>query len=544
MSMKNTRILMIVPVTKSSCLIPDAESGISYITSVLRTEGYNVKLIACYEGKEEEVNWLDNDYDVVGMTVYNSTAEYSKIICEIIKKRKNDVFIVAGGYTPTFYPEELLNYNEYLDAVVVGEGEKPFLELMNCVERGSCFSDVKSIGLRNDNGVIKLNERESLIDVKKLPFQSRDLLSIDSTGAYMSTSRGCTGQCTFCTSKSFWRVGKTVWRGFDVDRVINEIKTMYDVYGTKWFYFCDSSFEDPDVDGSRMMDIVRKIIDMKIDINFSVFMRPDVTKYLTDSYVKLLRTAGLVSVFLGIEAGNVDDLRLYGRNQSNIEMGIKAINMFKRADIHVNIGFININPYTTVERLVENNAYLYSIGEALPNNFFDKLKLYKGTSIYNTVKNDSLIFETGLPEFFAQYNYKLLDKRVEQIVEFHKEYLVTSDNYTMYKNLFFALQKVSETLSYFSLKYFRENDALMHKLVSEERKTFDCALATHNNMCFSWFTRLVNNASKGFSVEEAIDDSKYFLSKAAQEDIFCRLSQTKLSKNIFRSAIKKWMPNK
>ena len=64
-------------------------------------------------------------------------------------------FVVLGGPHATYRFHEILTHNPAVDAVVLGEGEETFVELVNCLAIGSTdISGVKGIAFRRDGRVI------------------------------------------------------------------------------------------------------------------------------------------------------------------------------------------------------------------------------------------------------------------------------------------------------------------------------------------------------------------------------------------------------
>ena len=72
-----------------------------------------------------------NEFDVVALGFVAGYFQHRKIlaICEAINKAKPRPFVVLGGHGPTPTPDFYLRTTE-ADAVVMGEGELPFLNLI------------------------------------------------------------------------------------------------------------------------------------------------------------------------------------------------------------------------------------------------------------------------------------------------------------------------------------------------------------------------------------------------------------------------------
>ena len=88
-------------------------------------------------------------------------------------KNKFNVPIFLGGVQTILQPEIIEEMSE-VDGVCVGEGELVFLNLVNKVESGNSFLDVKNFWFRNRDGRIIKNELESLVrNLDLFPFPDR-----------------------------------------------------------------------------------------------------------------------------------------------------------------------------------------------------------------------------------------------------------------------------------------------------------------------------------------------------------------------------------
>ncbi|MCG2712348.1 MAG: cobalamin-dependent protein [Candidatus Omnitrophica bacterium] len=159
------------------------------------------------------LHWHHSAYDVI------ETAKY-------IKSRFNDVFIVLGGYTASFFWQEIMEEYKCVDGVIKGDGEVPWLELLRQVEKDGDLSVVPNLAWRG-NGMIGLNQCSFIVKEKffnscaytrfhlvknyrYLPGilfvffaqrQSLNKMILErrfKTQFFLPVSRGCTSDCGFC----------------------------------------------------------------------------------------------------------------------------------------------------------------------------------------------------------------------------------------------------------------------------------------------------------------------------------------------------------
>ena len=158
-------------------------------------------------------------YDVVGISVYSSF-DYLKgmAIAEVARKAWPRALIVAGGYHPSARPADILFEGSPFDACVVGEGEKPLVQLIESVRGGD---PLRGVALGPD----------PVQDLEALPASDWSLLAryrtIARRAAYqaqVNLARGCPYGCSFCMERAKQEVA---WRALPVDRAIEEITSLH-----------------------------------------------------------------------------------------------------------------------------------------------------------------------------------------------------------------------------------------------------------------------------------------------------------------------------
>ncbi len=275
--------------------------GLLYIAASLIKSGHDVILINCHSRKKsvmeippefaylkKYINHEDNllrfpfsNYSHFGMSwqeierqigsvkadlwlvssLFTTYYQETDRVIEIIRKKHGNVFIAAGGYHASMYPEYMIE-NSGADFVIAGEGEISSLHLAEAVESGMNFENVPGLIYKSETGIIK-NERSMVKDPDDLPIPARELLR-DSDfkmyrkrGVSLITSRGCPNNCSFCTGRVIW--GRS-YRGHSVERIISEIELSADKFSAGII-----NFEDDNLFPSkkRGIDILSAIIDWK-----------------------------------------------------------------------------------------------------------------------------------------------------------------------------------------------------------------------------------------------------------------------------------------
>ncbi len=256
---------------------------------------------------------------IVGIT--NMYSVYFRDVIElakIVKRYDSSIIVVLGGNHATSYWNFVLK-NNCVDFVVLGEGEESFLELCRKLLKKEDVSEVKGIAYRLPSGQIKRTQDRPLIeDLDQIPFPAYDMVefpkyfekrhfySMRYPASGIVTSRGCPGECVYCTVKAVW--GRT-WRGRSAKNVVDEIKFLKDSYGIKEFSFLDDSAS---VDKKRWISICDEMVNRSINTKWST---PNGIAHwtLSKEIIKKMKDAGCYRITFGIESGNAETRKFLGK---------------------------------------------------------------------------------------------------------------------------------------------------------------------------------------------------------------------------------------
>jgi len=159
-------------------------------------DGLDWKEFTINEDQQPVVDFCAN-YDIVAFSCYIWNITQTLQVAQQIKQKNPATKIVLGG------PEVSYEYNDvialdYIDYIIVGEGEIPFQELLHQ------YPDVKHVsGLvyKKDGEVIE-NKTPSMFDLKNfeeiMPYSDDDISTLKNKVLYIETSRGCPYKCEFC----------------------------------------------------------------------------------------------------------------------------------------------------------------------------------------------------------------------------------------------------------------------------------------------------------------------------------------------------------
>lgn len=482
------------------------ELGIAYIASTLRMQGHDVTIDSIHAKTYpyEEIVAFQPDY--IGCTTYYDTREDVSYFIHKVKSITN-CKICLGGIHASLFAVEWMQKNPDIDHIIKGEGEYTYCELINALDNNTSLEGINGLVYRKDGQVIENPDRPLIAPLSELPRASRDVIKkYHLRRALISTSRGCKRSCRFCCSPLYWRRGgKRQWRGLDMKDVAEEIQLIYNTYGISCFFIQDESFED-DIEDSyqRLFEIANLLIQQQNPYCLTVYTRCDFYQKSSPELMQLLKQAGLVRVFIGIESANCEDLKLYGKSD-NFYHSEKSIQYFNVNEINTSIGFINFNPFSTMERLYENLNFLKR-NKLLCNRFpmHSRLSIYKGTALYEQFMREGYLkgdLTDDLSPIFNDSIRGLAD---------YLSYFISSKSADNYKLQFFLNDHIINIR--LILKYANEmrDDGSIQRIRHYQQMLDEIRMKCEERV-YEWYSCLLELTAKGFEAGVAENITSQFL---------------------------------
>jgi radical SAM superfamily enzyme YgiQ (UPF0313 family) len=464
--------------------------GLGYIASMLRANGYTVKIINAeceLTHNNELIDLIKKDKPfLLGISPVAVTMMDTLSICREVKKIFPDIHITLGGHHVTAIADELLHNEECIDSIIMGEGEYSIIKLVDMLSE-KINNPPKHISMRV-NGIVKIEKKNIIDDIDKLPYPARDtlesLITKNATKeARLVTSRGCISNCSFCTSPFFY--DKT-WRGHSPTRVLDEIENLNRIYGISHFWINDDAYIiKTKKSQQRAYEIAKGIIERKLKITYRVLLRADSLDGALD-ILPILKESGLSTVFIGFESASDHALSIYNKslNQNKNE---EIVNILSKHNIEIQIGFIMFNPYTRMDDLKTNVSFLKEIGELFRMFPLTRtVDLFPGTSLVKKLTKDGLLSKDYTYKSNLLYDYIFQDKNVESI------YSIINKHY----------DEISQ-------KYDAELNAFFHQNTHKKYYFYKNEL---NNVYYNYFSELLNTAmSQKKSIEKINTDRLHYI---------------------------------
>jgi len=378
--------------------------GIGYLAAILEKNGYDVNVIDC-QALSLTLNEVESELskrqpDIVGLTSTTLTYRPALEIIKVAKKALPNCLTVIGGSHVTFWDEEALQECPQLDVVVRKEGENTFLEMVQRLEAGKSFDDVRGITYRKNGKTVKTEDRPYIEDLDSLPYPAFHLFPLEQFNKYgniifpVMTSRGCTFFCEFCTAV---RMFGRRYRMRSAKKVVDEIEYLYKKYGEKQYTFYDDAFT---VDQARTKEICDEILRRGLKIKWDCETRVDM---VTKALLQKMKEAGCIAVWYGVEAGS-QEVRDAMKKGISTNQTFNAFKWTQKAGLIAVASIILGFPGETRETAMESVKLLKEINP-------DEIGVYiatpyPGTPMYDYVKEmgwlkilDFNRYDTATPTF-------------------------------------------------------------------------------------------------------------------------------------------------
>ncbi|HBV86772.1 MAG TPA: B12-binding domain-containing radical SAM protein [Desulfosporosinus sp.] len=190
--------------------------------------------------------------DVIGFSCYIWNLKEIVALIRQLRPVCPNVRFVLGGPEVSFEAEEFLHEHPEVDALVVGEGETTFLELLQTWQNGSDLSHVPGIVWRKDGKILVNPSPLKPMSLNDLPFPYVQDEDFTARIVYVETTRGCPFNCQYCLSSTFRGV-----RFLEPERFRRIFRQLLK-NGARTIKFVDRTFNANKLHALKILDIVRE----------------------------------------------------------------------------------------------------------------------------------------------------------------------------------------------------------------------------------------------------------------------------------------------
>lgn len=290
--------------------------GLMYIADALIKKGYEAEILHDYASEEFNHRIMNEAKNALLVGFTTKTSPRLKYIYELSKKLKdiNKNIIVWGGVHASLTAEDTIK-NEFIDFIVVGEGEIAMPKLADAIANGKSYEKINGLVFKKNEKVI-INEQNNfikdldeyeprweLVDVDRYLGRTKELVLIE--------SRGCPSRCSYCYNVSF---NKRMWRAHSAGFVVNMVNKLRKKHEIRSIAFYSDNFV---VNKKRALEIVNKL-----DMPWSAEIRAD---YFEEDFVRSLKNTKCKRLYIGAESGSDKVLGILKKDikVSNVERAVK-----------------------------------------------------------------------------------------------------------------------------------------------------------------------------------------------------------------------------
>jgi B12-binding domain/radical SAM domain protein len=193
--------------------------GVLSIADYLDRNGYNVIIDNLADrmindkdfNAEEHIKKLSVRVFAVGLH-WHQHSQGAIEVAKLCKRFHPGSLVVLGGLTATCFHEEIIQKYDFVDAVIRGEAERPFLEFMKALDKNNRITGTPNLTYRkDDNSICVTSLMPPSEDLDEFEFTRFDLVeprdSIYSKNRAPHWSlvvcRGCVYNCAVCGASSY-----------------------------------------------------------------------------------------------------------------------------------------------------------------------------------------------------------------------------------------------------------------------------------------------------------------------------------------------------
>ena len=476
--------------------------ALAYLGAVSERRGDEVRV---FDADVEEQAFTDSLREfkphLVGITTNTPQVKQSWRTAAAIKEVM-DIPVVLGGPHVSVISEEL-DYESLrqpqVDLIVRGEGEGPWLEISDIVDRFlrdqpeftaqkllnpelDLFRETRGVSYKTADGQLHRNaDATPIADLDSLPWPAYHLFkmnkytnlqpatdAIDGARSFsIMTSRGCPYRCTFCSQS----IMPIKWRARSYENVIEEWRHLVKDLGALEIGVLDDS---ANIRKHRLVQLADGLIAEKLNHVPWIFVNGIRANLADYEMLKKLKDAGLKRTAFGVETGDEQMIIKIDKHVDH-ETIRQAFKNAKAAGIET-IGFFIIGlPGDTRESMQKTIDFAIELDPMIAN--FSMMTPYPGTIVYEQVKKSGRFLVQDWEDyvfFDAKARYEMGDLTADLMEEMYRK---------AYRQFYWRPKYVARAMSRkdFWLKFGR-NARMAYRTIIPRREKNDLRKAMESSL--------------------------------------------------------------
>ena len=340
---------------------------------------------------------IDDDSEIVGFSTFCWNIKTVIKCAKIIKKVKPSISIFLGGPEATGNVDKLLIKYDFIDCIIVGEGEIAFKEYLLYKNGMLKKSEVANLAYRKEGKTIHNSEKliENLDDIP--PLFSSGAMDVNQIGEKIysfETLRGCQFNCSYC----FHHKGCHKIRKYSLERIFAELDMLLSSKKLKYIWIIDPCFND---DEERSIQIIRHIVKNNVNqIEFGFEIRNET---MSEVFIReMSKLPNIKFVAMGLQTTQKESLEAVNRelNIEKFEENIRLVKKYFDKDISIHVDLIFGLPNNNLEKYKEDVNYVLEMGCEI---FTQPLKILPGTDLEKDIAKYGFVVADE-PPYEVVYN--------------------------------------------------------------------------------------------------------------------------------------------
>lgn len=323
--------------------------GISYISSALTANGHETSAVVLgssyYDDSMKLLATCLEEFspDLICFTAVFSQYFFIEKIARQVKSQWPDTYLAIGGVHATLRPEEVISGP--FDAVCIGEGEYPTVELSRQLESQKQPQAIANLWIKLRNGELEKNPpRNFMQNLDELPFPDLHMwkpwvADTFDDGLTILGGRGCPYECTYCCNSALSKTaGGRYVRTRSPENILKEVSCLHEQFpGNKEIFI---EIETLDCNKPWTMDLCTKLENFNSRISEPVIYGSNyrINPHTIDANIfSALEKANFKYINIGLESGNERVRRdILNRSYSNDDF-LKTVSLARKHKLKVYI---------------------------------------------------------------------------------------------------------------------------------------------------------------------------------------------------------------
>lgn len=351
--------------------------------------------------------------DLLGFSCYIWNIEIVGKIARELRKILPGCMIWYGGPEVSYDGKAVLAASEWVDGILVGEGEVSLYEVLCCYQKegkDGNYEKISGLVVRKGDDILVTPARER-VPLDEVVFPYQDMKELQNRIVYYETSRGCPYGCSYCLSS----VEKKVhFRSMDL---VEQELQFFLAQKVPQVKFVDRTFN---CNPEHTMAIWQYIYEHDNGVtNFHFELSADILTEEEIAFVRKFRP-GLAQFEIGVQTTNPKTIEAINRKMDLEKLRKKIAQIREGRNIHQHLDLIIGLPY---EDMCSFQKSFNDVYEMKPDQLqVGFLKVLKGSPIQRQAEEFGIVYQSVPPyevlytKWISYHEVRRL-KLVEEMVE-------------------------------------------------------------------------------------------------------------------------------